>query len=122
VNTLYRNAQNLLETALAVGANAENWAVVLDRQGGIRLLNPEGWNLSALAAEFGAETVFSVCRKDGAIRVNGLRGNRSCVLHSEMTGRNRVDAPENILPIAQATISSKRVNDYRLKPVELSSD
>ena len=69
---------------------AAEWAVVVDRQGGIRLLDPAGWNLSALAAEFGARSVFCVRRRASSVRVEGWSGVRSCVLEQETVPRHRV--------------------------------
>jgi hypothetical protein len=83
VDAFLRDAQEILDTALAGDAAAMEWAVVLDRQGGIRLLDPAGWNLSALAAEFGARSVFRVRRHAGGVRVEGWSGVRSCVLEQE---------------------------------------
>lgn len=83
VDAFLRDAQEILDTALAGDAAAAEWAVVVDRQGGIRLLDPAGWNLSALAAEFGARSVFCVRRRAGGVRVEGWSGIRSCVLEQE---------------------------------------
>jgi hypothetical protein len=90
VDAFLRDAQEILDTALAGDAAAAEWAVVVDRQGGIRLLDPAGWNLSALAAEFGARYVFCVRRRAGSIRVEGWSGVRSCVLEQETLPRHGV--------------------------------
>ena len=87
VDAFLRDAQEILDTALAGDAAAADWAVVVDGQGGIRLLDPAGWNLSALAAEFGARSVFCVRRRAGRVRVEGWSGPRSCVLERETLPR-----------------------------------
>jgi hypothetical protein len=90
VDVFLRDAQEILDTALAGDAAAAEWAVVVDRQGGIRLLNPVGWSLPALAAEFGARSVFCVRRRAGGVRVEGWSGLRSCVLEQETLPRHGV--------------------------------
>ena len=88
MDTFLRDAQDILNTALAGDATSAEWAVVVDRQGGIRMLDPAGWNLSALAAEFGARSAFCVRRLRGSIRVEGWSGVRSCILEQEMLPRH----------------------------------
>ena len=87
MDAFLRDAQHILDTALASDASAAEWAVVVDRQGGIRLLDPAGWNLSALAAEFGARSVFCVRRRARSVRVEGRSDGRSCVLEQETLPR-----------------------------------
>ena len=90
MDAFLRDAQAILDTALAGDATTPEWAVVVDRQGGLRMLDPAGWNLSALAAEFGARSAFRVRRLSGSIRVEGWSGLRSCILEQETLPRHDV--------------------------------
>ena len=72
-----RRAEEILETA---EAGSEEVAIVIDRQGGLRLLPPAGWSLPAMSAEFGAIAVYKVERRGSRIRVEGWDGVRRCLL------------------------------------------
>lgn len=74
-----RQAEEILEIALA-GSESHNQAIVIDRQGGMRMMDASGWTLLALSAEFGAASVFRVERRAGAVRVEGLAGSERCLL------------------------------------------
>jgi len=70
--------------------------MVLDRQGGLRILKPEGWLLPALAAEFGAEAVYKVERRGSSVRVEGWSGSERCLLQGQNSGdrlRSLLGAP-----------------------------
>ena len=108
VDAFLRDAQEILDTALGGDAAAAEWAVVVDRQGGIRLLDPAGWNLSALAAEFGARSVFCVRRRAGGVRVEGWSGLRSCVLEQETLPRHGVWYSPQRFPQAESSAPFRR--------------
>jgi len=80
VSAFLRQAEEILEIAVAGDAGSQNSAIVIDRQGGMRVLDGSGWTLPALSAEFGAASVFKVERRDGAVRVEGLAGTERCLL------------------------------------------
>ena len=98
MDAFLRDAQEILVTALAAEADAAEWAVVVDRQGGIRVLDPAGWNISALAAEFGARSVFCVRRRAASVRVEGWSGIRACLLEHETTPPRQVQHSPSRLP------------------------
>ena len=70
-------AEEILETATA---GAGDVAIVIDRQGGLRMLPPAGWSLPALSLEFGAAAVYKVERRGGRVRVEGWSGEERCLL------------------------------------------
>jgi hypothetical protein len=80
VSAFVRQAEEILEIAVAGSPESQNTAIVIDRQGGMRMLDPSGWTLPALSAEFGAASVFKVERRAGAVRVEGLAGSERCLL------------------------------------------
>lgn len=88
---------------MAGGSDSHNAAIVIDRQGGMRMLDPAGWTLPALSAEFGAVSVFRIERRAGAVRVEGLAGSERCLLErrapSRVLGFTRTPpAPMRLLP------------------------
>jgi hypothetical protein len=80
VSAFLRQAEEILEIAVSGGSESPNTAIVIDRQGGMRMLDPSGWSLPALSAEFGASSVFKVERRAGAVRVEGMSGSERCLL------------------------------------------
>jgi hypothetical protein len=80
VSDFLRRAGEILDIAASAGSDAPNTAIVIDRQGGMRMVDPAGWTLAALSAEFGASSVFKVERQGGAVRVEGLSGSERCLL------------------------------------------
>jgi hypothetical protein len=89
VTSFFRRAEEILEIATTGSAALGDTLMVLDRQGGLRMLEPAGWSLSALAAEFGAEAVYKVERWGSSVRVEGWNGSERCLLQGQ-TNAERV--------------------------------
>jgi hypothetical protein len=87
VSAFIRRAEEILEIATTGSAVLGDTLMVLDRQGGFRMLNPEGWSLPALAAEFGAEAVYKVERRGSSVRVEGWNGSERCLLQGQNSGQ-----------------------------------
>ena len=81
-----RQAEEILEIATNDRSTLGDTLVVLDRQGGFRMLDSAGWSLPALAAEFGAEAVYKVEHQGSSVRVEGWNGSRRCLLQGEVKG------------------------------------
>jgi hypothetical protein len=77
VSPFLRQAEVILETAVF---GSQEFAIVLLRQGGVRMIDPIGWSLPAMRVEFGAAAVYKVERRGAAIRVEGWDGVQSCRL------------------------------------------
>jgi hypothetical protein len=77
VSPFLRQAEEILETAVA---GCQDIAIVIGRQGNVRMLEPSGWSLPALRLEFGAKAVYKVERRGNMVRVEGWDGDRSCRL------------------------------------------
>ena len=92
MSAFFQRAAEILEIATA-SASLGDTLMVLDRQGGIRMLQPAGWSLPALAAEFGAEAVYKVERRGSAVRVEGWNGFERCLLQ----GQSSQDRVRNLL-------------------------
>jgi hypothetical protein len=80
VDTLLRNAESIFEIAVAPAAEFDNAALVVDRAGGIRVLNSAEWSLPGIICEFGASEVYMIERKSGKLKVEGWSANRRCVV------------------------------------------
>jgi hypothetical protein len=85
VSPFLRKAEEILNVATTGGNSLTDTAIVLDRQGGLRMLDPTGWSLPGLAAEFGATAVYKVERRGRAIRVEGWDGTDRCLLQRAMS-------------------------------------
>ncbi len=75
-----RRAEEILEVAAAAETNAGDTVILLDRQGGMRMLDPAGWSFSGLAAEYGAAAIYKIERRGRAVRVEGWSGGDRCLL------------------------------------------
>jgi hypothetical protein len=93
VRAFLQQAEDILDVAASGDTSIEDRAIVLDRQGGMRMLDAAGWSLPALSAEFGATAVYKVQRRGGTIRVEGWDGFERCLLQ-----RNMARSPMMLLP------------------------
>ena len=50
VKAFLRQAEEILDIAVAGDTDAADLAILIDRQGGMRMLDPKGWSLPALYA------------------------------------------------------------------------
>jgi hypothetical protein len=82
VGTFLQRAEEILETAFH-GENDQDILIVMERQGGMRVLESAGWTLPAAAAEYGASAVYHVERRRETVRVEGFCGNERCLLQRD---------------------------------------
>ena len=68
-------------------------AILIDRQGGMRMLDANGWSLPALSAEFGAAAVYKVERRARTVRVEGWGGAERCLIQRNLGPRRTSDLP-----------------------------
>jgi len=88
VRAFLQQAEDILEIAASGDTATHDVAIVLDRQGGMRMMDPTGWTLPALTAEFGATAVYRVERRGAAVRVEGWDGFERCLLQRELGVHN----------------------------------
>ena len=86
MSAFFRRAEEILQIATSDSSDLGDALVVLDRQGGFRMLDPTGWSLPALAAEFGAEAVYKVERRGLSVRVEGWNGSQRCIFQGQTGG------------------------------------
>ena len=87
MSVFLRHAEEILEIALQ---GEEPLAILIDRQGGLRMMDPSGWSLPALRQEYGAGSVFKVDRYAGMLRVEGWDGTQKCLLERPIARRTAV--------------------------------
>jgi hypothetical protein len=86
VSPLFRRAESILEVAASPGANACPTAIVLDREGRLRVLNQDGWTRSGLIEEFGAREVYLVKKRGGTVTVEGWSAKDRCTVSTKEAG------------------------------------
>jgi hypothetical protein len=85
MDAFLRDAERILETAVAAGSCPAEYLIAILRTGSIRLLSDaQGWSLPALAAEYGASAVYRVTRRGRTARVEAWSLGRTCVLTREV--------------------------------------
>lgn len=108
VSEFLRQAEDVLETAID-GSGDQDVVIVIGRLGGIRLMDPAGWTLPALSAEYGASAVYRVERRGDGVRVEGLCGSERCLLQrknqpSKLWGMGMPGMPDCPAPARQAML------------------
>ena len=74
-----QQAEDILDVAVTGDTGPREVVILMDRQGGMRMLDPTGWTLPALSAEYGATAVYKVERRGGTVRVEGWDGSQRCL-------------------------------------------
>jgi hypothetical protein len=83
VTRFLQNAQEILNVATAAAGDDCDLALVLDRQGAIRVVSDPGWQLDSLGDHYGADTVYRVRRSGSRVRIEGANGPDRCVLDAQ---------------------------------------
>jgi len=87
MKALLRHAELILDIASAGNGEAGDLAIVMGHEGGMRMVEPQGWSLAALCAEFGAPAAYKVEHRGGIVRVEGWGGGERCLLQRSNGGR-----------------------------------
>ena len=93
MGSLFRRAEDILNVALSGDGVSASTAIILEGQGGVRILDASGWSLPALRAEFGASAIFKVERHGLAVRVEAWDGRERCLLERRPAGIALLDLP-----------------------------
>ena len=99
VSPLLRHAEEILDTAVFGSQEA---AIVIGRGGAVRIVEPAGWSLPGLLAEYGAVSVYKVHRRGPIVCVEGWDGTRACrlekpALHDPLQRGNFAGRGQNLL-------------------------
>jgi hypothetical protein len=106
VKAFLRQAEEILEVAVAGDSNAADLAILIDRQGGMRMLDPNGWSLPALCSEYGGAAVYRVERRTRTVRVEGWGGGERCLLQRDLSPRRIPDLPAMHFAFAEQRLLS----------------
>ncbi|MEO8373111.1 MAG: hypothetical protein ABI806_28255 [Candidatus Solibacter sp.] len=93
MSAFLNRAEEILEIAVAGTGDAGDLAIVIDRQGAMRMLEPAGWSLPAMCAEFGAAAAYRVERRGRTVRVEGWGGGDRCLLQRSLEPSSRATFP-----------------------------
>jgi hypothetical protein len=93
VDAFLQHAQDILAVAAAGGGPSSDVAIVVDRQGVIRMVEPSGWSLAGLGAHYGAAAVFKVENRGQAVRVEGWERNQRCLVQRNVQRQCLADLP-----------------------------
>jgi hypothetical protein len=80
---MFADAVRLLETANCEGdaeLSPSDFAILVDRDGSIRVVDSSGWRTDSLRSEHGAETLFRVSRTSTRVQVEAESGLTRCSL------------------------------------------
>ncbi|HEX3747933.1 MAG TPA: hypothetical protein VHW09_28560 [Bryobacteraceae bacterium] len=88
-----QQAEDILNIAASGDASLDDVVIVMDRQCGMRMLDPAGWSLPALAAEFGASAVYKVERRAASVRVEGWNGTERCLVQRTLSSARLFQLP-----------------------------
>ncbi|MBV8728626.1 MAG: hypothetical protein JO336_02330 [Acidobacteriia bacterium] len=88
MDAFLRDAEQILETAVAAQSGPAEHLIAVLRSGSLRMLSEvTGWSLSALAMEYGASAVYRVIRRASQVRVEAWSLGRTCTLTRELPAR-----------------------------------
>jgi hypothetical protein len=79
VDRFLSQAEEILDIAASSHSSMEA-VILIDRLGGMRMMEASGWSLPALTAEYGATAVFRIERRSTGVRVEGWNGSQRCLL------------------------------------------
>ncbi len=126
------DAQGILETACTAGGEDSDLAILVDREGSIRVVEAAGLPLDALQLHFGAQTAYRIRRTFSTVRVEGRAGSHSCLLeakrlpHTAKRLLNSLALPSPLLPIVNlgkhADCEVKDLTRWRGLSVHCESD
>jgi hypothetical protein len=85
VRGFLQQAEDILDVAASGDSTLQDVVISMDRLGGMRMLDPAGWSLPALAAEYGATAVYKVERRGAAVRVEGWNGTDRCLVQRTLS-------------------------------------
>jgi hypothetical protein len=93
VKGFLQQAEDILDVATSGDSSMQDILIVMDRQGGMRMLEAAGWSLPALSAEYGATAVYKVERRGSAVRVEGWNGFERCLVQRDLSQKRLFQLP-----------------------------
>jgi len=93
VRGFLQQAEDILDVAASGDSSLQDIVIVMDRQGGMRMLDPSGWSLPALSAEYGATAVYRVEKRGSTVRVEGWDGFQRCLIQRSLSSAKLFQLP-----------------------------
>jgi hypothetical protein len=93
VRGFLQQAEDILDVAASGDSTLQDVVIVMDRQGGMRMLDPSGWSLPALSAEYGATAVYKVEKRGSTVRVEGWDGCERCLIQRSLSSAKLFQLP-----------------------------
>jgi hypothetical protein len=85
VNRFVENAVGILnaaENALQSGHSASDMTILINADGGIRMLADSDWPLESLQTHHGSRMVYRVRQQGKSVRIEGRAGSRTCMFET----------------------------------------
>lgn len=115
MKALIRQAEDILDVAVATRGEQSEFVILFGRDGGMRILDGTGWGLAGLLSEYGARAVYRIERRGRKVRVEGWSGVDRCLLEREMPHRLNYATTSHAIPLAIAgsnECSPRVLNSY----------
>lgn len=80
VSALIRRAESILDAASAAEASSSGTAIVMDRAGGLQMLNWDGWTLNGIIGELGAAEVYIIRNSSSSVSVEAWSTTGHCTV------------------------------------------
>ena len=113
VSRFLENAQQIFEAAGSAsqsGLAPSDISILIDGQGGVRMLADSDWPLASLEANYGCCMAYRVNQNAGRIRVEGRSGAQSCLLQTETpqvaVKRFLLDRPQYVIAPPQLSAAN----------------
>lgn len=80
VSALIRRAESILDAASVAEGTSSGTAIVMDRTGGLQMLNWDGWTLNGIIGELGAAEVYIIRNSSSTVSVEAWSTTGHCTV------------------------------------------
>jgi hypothetical protein len=87
VSAFLRQAEEIFAAARTASPEDCDMAILVDRDGGIRMIAGADWPLEPMRQHYGARAVYRVNRTRGQVKLEARRANESCTLTADQPAR-----------------------------------
>jgi hypothetical protein len=87
VSAFLKHAEEIFATARTAGAEDCDLSILVNREGGIHVIEAAGWQLESLRAHHGASEAYRVHRTHGSVRLEARSATQSCHLAADRPER-----------------------------------
>jgi hypothetical protein len=87
VSAFLKNAEEIFAVAQHAGPDGGEFAILVNRDGGIHMLEMAGWELEPLRQQYGAQAAYRVTRTCGQVRLEARTSTESCMFKGDKPAR-----------------------------------